>query len=197
MNMQRNQLFLLTAFMLVSCVFFTACGGKRSTPAAEVQDTAVVAEESYMDAVNDYLVDSIGHYYLQGEVCIPYAFIVNTNEDNAEDILVWGDFWVFQYNLVGDTLQTVSGGNHPGLMHLKKTADGYEVTGFDGVVDGAGNLASAKRIFGQYYDLYHEFSSNEEVREKTRAEITSQYVRKHQLKATCYQDYGWPAVPLP
>ena len=111
--------------------------------------------------------------------------------------MVWGDFWVFNYNLAGDTLKTVSGGNHPGLMHLKKTANGYEVTAFDAVEDGTGNLESAKRIFGDKFDSYQEISSLQEKREDMRLRFTADYVKEHGLSATMLQDYGWPAVALP
>lgn len=181
---------LMGGIIMVGCQSNTA-------PIPLEEEMEMVEEVSWMDAVNDYLVDSIGSHYLQGEVCIPYPFIVNVNEDNPEDVLVWGDFWLFHYNLEGETLQMISGGNHAGLMHLRKTAEGYEVTQFDAVEDGSSLEPSARRIFGEYYDLYHDINSNQEVREKTRAEMTAQYVRSHNLKATRYQDYGWPAVELP
>ena len=149
------------------------------------------------DAVDDYLVNVIGKQYAEGEICIPYPFVVSTDDGNWEDVKVWGDFWVFNYNLVGDTLKTVSGGNHPGLIHLKKTDNGFEVTEFEAVEDGAGNMESAKRIFGDKYECYQEISSLDEKREQERLRFTSDYVKKHNLSATMLQDYGWPAVKLP
>ena len=46
---------------------------------------------------------------------------VEVDESDSADVRVWGDFWVFNYNISGDTLKTVSGGDHPGLFHLVKT----------------------------------------------------------------------------
>jgi hypothetical protein len=110
---------------------------------------------------------------------------------------MWGDFWVFNYDVAGDTLKTVSGGNHPGLMHLKKTDKGFEVTGFDAVEDGAGNMESAKRIFGDNFDAFWELNSNQEKREDVRLHFIADYVKKHNLTVKMVQDYGWPAVALP
>ena len=53
------------------------------------------------------------------------------------------------------------------------------VTAFEQTVDGAGNDASARRIFGSYYDIYMNMHSNESVREAVRAEQLDEYVRNH------------------
>ena len=108
-----------------------------------------------------------------------------------------GRFLGFHYNQSGDTLKTVSGGSHPGLMHLKKTDKGMEVTSFEVVEDGAGNLESAKRIFGDQYEAFHEVNSNQEKRESIRLQFIADYVKKNNLPVKMVQDYGWPAVELP
>ena len=118
------------------------------------------------------------------------------DETNANDILVWGDFWVFNYNQVGDTLKMVSGGNHPGLMHVRQTENGFEVTSFDRVADGSDNVPSAKRIFGDKYEAFQAFQSDDNKREQLRGEKLAEYVKKHNLSVTMYQDYGWPAKKL-
>ena len=123
--------------------------------------------------------------------------MVNADESNMDDILVWGDFWVFNFDIAGDTLKCVSGGDHPGLMHVKKTENGFEVTSFDAVADGADNMPSAKRIFGDKYDAFWEFNSNQEKREEGRLRTIAEYVKKHKLPVKLLQDYGWPAVELP
>lgn len=170
----------------------------KATQETEPQQTEVALDEqTYMTAIEDYLVNTIGSNYAAAEICIPYSFVVNTDETNADDILVWGDFWVLNYNLSGDTLKTVSGGNHPGLMHVKKNNNGYEVTSFDAVVDGADNLKSAKEIFGEHFDAYQAISSDDAKRNEDILRITTDYVKKHGIKATMAQDYGWPAKNLP
>lgn len=170
----------------------------KATQETEPQQTEVALDEqTCMTAIEDYLVNTIGSNYAAAEICIPYSFVVNTDETNADDILVWGDFWVLNYNLSGDTLKTVSGGNHPGLMHVKKNNNGYEVTSFDAVVDGAGNIESAKEIFGEHFDAYQAISSDDAKRNEDILRITADYVKKHGIKATMAQDYGWPAKNLP
>ena len=195
----------MLAAILICGACLVGCGNKTAKEENSVENaqTEVQAEPQvlgtvmYDAAVNDYLINVIGKNYAEAEYCIPCPILVSTDDGNKEDVLVWGDFWVFNYDLSGDTLKTVSGGNHPGLMHLKKTANGYEVTSFDAVEDGAGNLESAKRIFGDKFDSYQEISSLQEKREDMRLRLTADYVKEHGLSATMLQDYGWPAVALP
>ena len=172
-------------------------------------DTASVAQENrqdrtdepretnYFPAIDRYLVNVFGKRYAGGEHCVPIHSVVSVDERNSEDILVWGDFWVFNYDLVGDTLKCVSGGSHAGLMHIRQTEKGFEVTGFDAVEDGSNYLPSAKRIFGKKYEAFHAINSDAEARERLRAEGLAVYAKKHGLGAALYQDYGWPAKKLP
>ncbi|MBR3716885.1 MAG: hypothetical protein IKN19_02820, partial [Bacteroidaceae bacterium] len=116
-------------------VALAACQSKQA--ASPVSEGIAESEEqtSYTTAIDRYLV-GIGKEYAAGEHCVPARSIVAVDEQDKSDIKVWGDFWVFNYNLVGDTLKCVSGGSHPGLMHVRKTDNGFEVTAFDQVEDG-------------------------------------------------------------
>lgn len=153
-------------------------------------------EQALRDAISDYLVNEIGQQYRLGEYCIPTLMIVREEEMSEVRTLVWGDFWVYWYNVSGDTLNTVSGGNHSGCMTLRKQNGKIRVTAFEQTVDGAGNDASARRIFGDFYDIYHNMHSNQDVREAVRQEQLTEYVNRHGLNIHYYYDYGWDAVGL-
>ncbi len=166
-------------------------------------------EQAMRQAISDYLVSEIGEHYLKGELCVPVLMIVSeideedsrcASEDEGDSTaslsFVWGDFWVLWYNAAGDTLKCVSGGNHSGLMTLEKKDGIYRVLSFEQTVDGAGNEASARRIFGSYFDIYQNMHSNEQVREAVRQEQLGEYVKFNGLPYRYYQDYGWPAVEL-
>ncbi len=148
-------------------------------------------EQAVRAAISDYLVSEIGDQYQKGELCIPTLIMIH-----EEDGLFMGDFWVMWYNVVGDTLKCVSGGNHAGAMTMSKEDGKYKVTGFEQTVDGAGNMASAKRIFGSYYDIYENVHSSERLRETVRNIQLKEYVKSHNLDVHYYQDYGWPAVEI-
>jgi len=185
-----------TLISLAALVILAACGNKQpATPKPEMEEHPI--ETNYFPAIDRYLVNELGKHYAKGEHCVPIHPIVTVDERNGDDILVWGDFWVFNYNQVGDTLKCVSGGNHPGLLHIRQTEKGFDVIGFEQVEDGSGNLTSAKRIFGEKYEAFHAINSDAEARERLRANGLAVYAKKHNLGVTMYQDYGWPAKKLP
>ena len=172
-----------------------SCGNNAEPQTEPTDDTLPTEQPTYLSAIEDYLVSEIGASYSKGDVCIPYYEVVYTDETDTTDIRVWGDWWVDNYNIAGDTLITVSGGNHPGLFHVRKEGTRFEVIAFDQVEDGAGNAESAKRIFGEHYDEYKGGDSCG-LLDEIRYETIARYVKEHSLNVTLCKDYGWPAVPL-
>ena len=148
-------------------------------------------EQAIRQAISDYLLREIAPYYLQGEISVPALLIAH-----EEDSCVWGDFWVFWYNISGDTLKTVSGGSHPGKMTLTYANNQPQVIDFERVGDGSRFMPTAKRIFGDYYDIFMNMHSNESVREAVRREQLSEYVQQNNLSVHYYQDFGWEAKEL-
>ena len=148
-------------------------------------------EQAVRQAVSDYLLREIAPYYLQGEICVPTLMMVRET-----DSCVWGDFWVFWYKIEGDTLKTVSGGDHPGMMTLKYENGQPQVIDFEQVEDGSRFLPSAQRIFGDYYDIFMNMHANESVREAVRREQLGEYVQQNGLDVHYYQDFGWEAKEL-
>ena len=188
-----KKLKILMVVVAIMCCSTTCM--KNGMPVYSESDRGFIAE--FYAAMNSYLVNSIGSQYAPGEVCIPCPTVVASTQQDNESLRVLGDFWVFNYNVVGDTLKTVSGGSHPGAMILKKSDNGYVVTSFEQVEDGSGNLASAKRIFGDMYMAFHSINSDEETREQARAIFIAKYVKDNKLPVKYYQDYGWPAKEIP
>ena len=153
-------------------------------------------EQAVRDAMGEYLVNEIGKHYQQGEVCVPTLMIVATEEDDSTKAQVWCDCWIDWYRVAGDTLKTVSGGNHSGCMTLQLKDGKPVVTAFEQTLDGNRYLPSAKRIFGKHYDVYEGMHSKQDVREAARKEQLREYVLRHKLNIRYYQDYGWDAVEL-
>lgn len=202
------------AFTMVAAAMMTAmsislisCNGKGETPTPQSAETTVEKEktraETYLVAIDQYLTEQIASHYAEGEkigdgtsgiVCIPCHTIVSVDERDSTDIKVWGYFWVFNYQQKGDTLKCVSGGSHPGLMHVRQTGDHFEVTAFDGVEDGSRFLPSARRIFADHFSDFQKIAADEKKREQVRAAAIAAYAEQHHLTATMYQDYGWPPV---
>jgi hypothetical protein len=195
--MKKINLWLVAAFII--CGIATSC--KNESAKTEASASASVSEEvtdTYLAAIERYMTDSIGAQYSQGDVCIPFYRVVEADETDKNDIKVWGDFWLDNYKLAGDTLKSVSGGSHPGMFHVKVGDNGkFEVTGFDAVGDGSDFTPSAKRIFGDKYEAFQRINSDDKGRQQVRVTAVANYVKAHDLKATVLQDHGWPAVALP
>ncbi len=153
--------------------------------------------EKFYSVLYQYITQEVGKYYEPSDVGIPCPVIVYVDETNPEEIRVYGDFEYFNYKLKDDTLKTKSGGNHPGVITLRTTDDGYEVTKIDYVVDGEGYTESAKELFGEHYDDFAALESNFAERERIRCQIVANYVADHELDIKKVQDFGWDPVELP
>lgn len=199
--MKQIQLWMIAAILFCGAGCLVSCN-RNANADKTVEDTVAVDTTQGVDpaiqAIEKYLVDSIGSQYAQGEMCIPVITMTCADGMRNDSLSMWGDYWVFNYKVVDDTLKTVSGGNHSGKMLLLKDDNGeFHVASFEQVEDGAGNLASAKRIFGEYFDAYQAVQGDEAYREKARAGFIAEYVMEHKLPVKYYQDYGWPAREIP
>ena len=179
----------ITLLIIAITMFFVAgCKGKKPAP----------EPETFMTAIEKFLVDSIAPCYLHGEYSIPFCTWVSPDESNPDTIAVLGDFWVLNYVQEADTLKTVSGGNHSGKMAICKDAEGhFFVADFEQTLDGRDHKPSAIRIFGDKYDEYAIAHSNQAAREKIRAKAIANFVKRDSLDVKYYRDPGWAAIEIP
>lgn len=190
-----NELF--EEFEKAAVIGFSTVGGDKTASEAALPAYEYPGPELFYSVVYKYMIDELGSHYDPADVGIPCPVIIAEDDSNKEDMLLYGNFWYFNYDLKGDTLENTSGGSYPGVMHIKSTDDGYEVTGMDIVADGSDFDESAKKIFGKYYDTFMKDGEDDELREKTRAQIIANYVAANNLSIKAYQDYGWDPVTLP
>ena len=141
-----------------------------------------------------YMVEVIAPDYAEAEISIPTVNIFHTDYTPEDEVLMYGDFWVENYNANGDTLECVSGGNHPGIMHVSKADN--TVTAFDQVADGEGFEESAKELFGEHFDDFMSVYSDSDARNELRRITVSDYVNLNGLDFKYYQDPGWDPVEL-
>ena len=193
--MKKLSIFLLI-LAFASIALFTACKKDKTAAASAVSTEQTEVDEDCLFAINYMLANEIGATYAPGEYAIPFETIVAVERNDSDEVLVWGDFWVFNYNQNGDVLETVSGGNHPGMIRLDEVEYGYELRDFEQVADGADFDASAKEIFGEHYEAYKKVASDEEAREEVRRAAIEAFVKEQNLSVTQYKDYGWPARPI-
>ncbi len=148
-------------------------------------------------AVYRYMAEEVSKNYEKAEASIPIVNVIAVDYTNEDDVIVYGDFWVDNYNVEGDVLKCVSGGNYPGVMHLKKDGDdSYTVARMDVVADGADFDDSAKELFGEHYEEFMTVLSDSDAREELRKITVTDYVNYNGLSVSYYQDEGWDPVEL-
>ena len=179
---------------------FDSCGNKKGNRnmASVEQEAVQTLTDSYFQAIDRYFTSEVAPQYAPAAHSITYHDYAVVDDSNPEDIQVLGDFWVENYDIVGDTLMFVSGGNHAGKMHVKKDSAGnYFAPGLDAVGDGSNYLPTARAIFGDRFDEFQKAHSDQDLREQIRKNAISGYVFKNRLGVKYYKDYGWPAVRIP
>ncbi|MBR0468320.1 MAG: hypothetical protein IJJ16_01270 [Mogibacterium sp.] len=189
-------------FTLVLALGMSGCSKTEESEEAAEETEVVVDGSAYGYAGDDpvecacykYMAEEIGPQYAEAEISIPTVSIVHVDYTPENEILAYGDFWVENYNAEGDTLKCVSGGNHPGVMHISK--DDYTVTAFDQVADGEKFEESAKELFGEHYDDFMAVYGDSEGRAELRKITVSDYVNMNGLDIQYYQDEGWDPVEL-
>lgn len=215
--MKKSLLGAILATSLVATLGLVACGG-QSAPASSNEPEATPAEEQPTEpaatpatdgaaygytgedpveaAVYKYMAEEMSKNYEPADASIPTVQIVKIDATNPDDVIVYGDFWVENYKIDGETLSCTSGGNYPGVMHVTKNGDTYTVSSFDQVADGSNFDSSAKELFGDNYDAFMKVYSDSDARTALRITTVSNYVKANGLAVTQYQDYGWDPVQL-
>ena len=209
--MKKKLAILVSLLMAMTCLALTACGSQEEateeTTEAATETTAAAVDASQYGYLGDDPVEAAVYEYLATEtakdyeldsetISIPNVIIINTKEGANGETDVYGDFWIMNYKVEGDTLKCVSGGNYPGVMHVAADGDACKVTSFDQVGDGSNFEPTAREIFGDDYDAFMKEYSDDKANEKSRAKILADYVKANGLEVTKYQDEGWDPIDL-
>lgn len=214
----KKLLVLLLMAALVMSLCLTSCGSKEEAPAEEpAQEEEQEQEEEQPEepvvdatkygyggedpveaAIYKYLVEEVAKKYPEADVSIPVVIVVHEDLTDENDSLAFGDYWIYNYKIDGDTLKTQAGGNHPGVMHLKKEEDGnYTVTEFEETGEGGDFEPTAKELFGEHFEDFMNVYSNSDTVEEARKITVSDYVNLNGLDdVKYYQDEGWDPVEL-
>ena len=148
-------------------------------------------------AIYEYLADEIGENFDDSDVCIPVVHVFNVDDADSKDIKVYGDYWIYNYDIEGDTLKCVSGGDFPGCMHVAPKDDNeFEVTSFDAVEDGSNYESSAKEIFGDSYEDFTAYEGNQDAKDEDRYNAVTAYVNYNGIPCTKFQDEGGDPIDL-
>ena len=128
---------------------------------------------------------------------IPYANIVDVDDSDPEDVHVYGDYYLWEFEINDDTLVAVSASHIPGVIHMEQTGDKDNALYYGLSMDQGLTDDEVKEIFGQYYEHYLTLSSDEEMRDSGIAGNIADYVKANGLSVTKYQLYADSVEELP
>ena len=154
-------------------------------------------DDDYMKAITDDMVllaeDMFGD---QAAVEIPTPRIVKIDASDKKDIKIYGDFWIYGYQMFGTIFNTKNGGSNPGCYHLKDEDGKITVLNKEFAEDGSNNWSSLVKICGGDEDLAKQVSNRPNIieEENLRAEYAKMYAKANNLKLSGIKDYGWPVI---
>jgi hypothetical protein len=136
----------------------------------------------------------------ENAAAIPAPVILKTERPDDETALLYGNFWVFNYVLNGPALHCASGGDAPGVMTLKNTEAGWEVTSFEAAGEGEDFSRDIRRFCQGDEALEEAYYASQDAAQdplkSVRQKFIQDYVTASGLDVTAYQDYGWNPVKL-
>ncbi len=148
-------------------------------------------------AVCAALISQFNSEYSEDGYVIPEFHILDVNEESSEDIMVWGDFWLYAYRLEGDTLISVTGESVSGCMHLQEKDGAYQCREIDIPEVGRTREKTEQDIFETCYQNLLDWRNNYEEQEKNRAQLIADYAAAFGISAEKYSDQGWKSAELP
>lgn len=204
--MKQTKHYLTIASAILIAFGLAGCKNTPKEEPAVIDTLAPTVEEvvdetpavSWQTTVDEYLTTVIGRRLgLDNVLIVPNYTVLAVDSSDMNDFRVWGDWWVYAYDSEGEMLITSIATCAPGLFHLKRTADGFEVKKFDEVEEGRAIEENAQRIFGKYSDAFWKVNSNQEYNDSLRLATMKEYVRKNDLPFTKLQiDSAEPELPL-
>lgn len=150
----------------------------------------------YLKTITDEMV-AVGkeHFGEQGAVELPTPYIVKIDDSDKNDIKVYGDFYIYGYDMNGTIFNCKNAGSFPGCYHLQEKDGDVTFVSKEIAEDGSNNYSSLLKICGNDEDLVKTiYSVVENDKEKTRIEYVKMYANTNNLRVYGIKDFGWPVI---
>lgn len=140
--------------------------------------------------------EALNSYGFEDQVVLP-GYIIYKEVRTDEELLVFGNFYEYGYQQMGNVLESTSGGEMPACFHLKETPEGYEVISVDVTGDGAMYDEGIRAFTEGYPEVYEMYVSGDpNACDAAQREFVSMYVKDNNLDIKYMKNYGWDPVPL-
>ena len=186
---------MLLGLFMSAVLSVIACSNLSSSTTESAQDSHQYTRGNALEtAVFQYAAETLGENR-DSTINIPFYHILGIDSTNKKDIRTWTYIWEIYYALRGDTLDVDYAFEKSGVIHLKKDADSYSVLSFDALVFEADH-DPAEKLFGKYYKDYRAYKYNDFEQAPERTAIVADFVKKNNITATMYCDYGYDPIQI-
>ena len=87
--MKKIKLWMIAAILCCGAGSVVSCTGNATAENSAEDTVAAQSGDVMMDAINKYLVDSIGSNYTQGDMCIPVIMMTCSDGMKNDSIFMW------------------------------------------------------------------------------------------------------------
>ncbi len=165
------------------------------TAAESVLETITNSDDdTVLDAVHTYLVSYAQEMFPEAEHIIPAPVILRIDDSNPDCVTLWGNFWIYKYNLEETVLVCQSGGSMPGKIIVEKNDTGYKVSETQFMFTESED--ELKAVCDNDEELMTMFSDMSDELLQAREDAIKEYAKEWGLTVDAYQDFGWDPVPL-
>ena len=160
------------------------------------KDFKYTGNDKILEVITSQMVTEANKYFGgQGAVEIPTPYVVKIDDTDASDVKVYGNFYIYGYELYGTIFHMKNGGAFPGCYHLKIDGDEYTYIKHEIAEDGSNNYESLLKICGGDEELTKAvFNVANEEDDATRIKYVKMYRDANNLRISGIKDYGWPVI---
>ena len=153
-------------------------------------------DEKYLKEVTEILIDEFAPLFDQERnIEIPTPYISQINDEDKNDIKIFGDFYIYGYEMNGMIFDCVNGGSFPGCIHLKEENGDISFVKIETAEDGANHDKSLLKICEGDESLKKDIDNERyEDGDKLRIEYVKMYAKENNLEVSGIKDYGWPVI---
>lgn len=152
-------------------------------------------DDKKIEAIYEYMKEEYSQYDEDNQISIP-GYVIYKTVETDEEILVFGNFWVYGYQLTGSILEAQSGSEMPACFSLKKNGNNYEVVSIERAEDGTymEDIQDFTKDYPEVYDQIMAMDNDERI-EAMRCYI-QMYVTDNNLNIEYFSEYASEPIKI-
>lgn len=152
-------------------------------------------DDKKIEAIYEYMKGEYSQFLEENQISIP-GYVIYKTVETDEEILVFGNFWVYGYQLTGNILEAQSGNEMPACFCLKRNGNNYQVVSVERAEDGS-YMEDIQNFTKDYPEVYDQIMAmdNDERIEAMRCYI-EMYVTDNNLNIEYFSEYASDPIKI-